>query len=1446
MGISITQTDSTKAAGDLPKTHNVYDNLDKLRSVVYYDANQNVEYVLEASNNSSGKALGTKKYYQVGVDVVQSPANITFSSATLKARIYKNEGSKVHETGFIYWTGNEEETVVGKTEFSNPVSPSIVLKGNFTKAISNLLESTTYYYRAYVKHEYGVNYSKVYQFTTTPFTSVFSIVGGPNSGPAPLTVNLSAVNPGTGNYTFGWNMTGGPVSFSYSVTGITITNPGSGYEVPTEIVVLVNNIVQPSMSAVVAYYEETDTYGVSAIEVPAEVFGFTNSSRTVTISTNIPLDNPATATAQGGIQIVGDYTTQAVTHTYLSGGQYTARAYAILGNQVIKQASKNTSVTQSTGPIDYSAQWSNVISEYGNNIVGAYDFRAVENYNKDLINDSDTNLLLRMDGTEGSQVFTDSSTNNISVTAFGNAQINTTVKKFGTGSGLFDGSGDYLRINLSNTIWDNDFTIEMWVNQSTGGSIQTIFEAGDIQSGQGGVHLYISSSQTIAFNDGFSGAIDAGNVVTGKWTHIAVVRKSGTNYLYQDGVLIGTSSQTFQQVNNNIVTIGSAPNYNFNFNGYIDNLRVSEIARYGIVKAIVGPDLQLVGNTITETDGDSFYNKVSLLLPLTGDNGSTTFEDKSTNNYTLTAYGNTQVRSITGIGQSAAYFDGNGDYITIPSDSGLAMGSGDFTVEAWVNPKTAPSDKPIIGSSSSNAINFGWDGSGNFGVANSFVAWELTGPAPGLNQWSHVAVSRQSGTMRIFINGNKTAEGSVTTNYATPATAIGGLAGQSWSYYNGYISELRVTKGVARYTSNFVPPNGPLPEGSDPSFGNVELLAHLTRESGEDFEDVSSNNFELVPTGNTKASTTQTKYDSSSLYFDGNGGLELDGSSAFNFFGTDFTVECWIYRGSGARGIISTRNAGVYSPWVLQVWNTGALALLIQQNGSNWYGNVFAGSTNIPTNQWVHVAWVCENNLHTVYVNGVADPNLTDLNAPIVSEHAQPSTVYIGTDADGNFSGYIEDLRITKGLARYTSNFTPPTGSLPSNSINDPDFNKVSLLLRTDPSVFTDSSSNNFTVTPYGNSRITRRIENVFNPLSFAMFDGTGDYFVLEDSSGFNFNSTGYGTTTPFTIEMWFYATNLGSTEQFLITKDTYGSNFSWCVGVNNSQICVFTHNINSDWEFRANVPGGIKNHRWYHVALTHDGTLQYVFLNGVLVSTKQAKITNEPAKVTIGCVSWNNPGGFFNGYIRDLRITKGAARYNSNFTPPYNLLPDSLGNAIGTRFTPAPAYAVSNETISVAGNPHTLVYVGSIDSINASGEVVQIAAQPIKYSQTGSQNVIMFSRPNQGLMPYNGADNNTIGYNPDGSEYYYVALSFLANNTVRYALRTPSTSQNGVVNGATHSAFNGYPMFGAGFGSATNYNGYGVVRLGMFINQAFSTKQQMDDLFAEITSGPVTDIDLT
>jgi len=226
---------------------------------------------------------------------------------------------------------------------------------------------------------------------------------------------------------------------------------------------------------------------------------------------------------------------------------------------------------------------------------------------------------------------------------------------------------------------------------------------------------------------------------------------------------------------------------------------------------------------------------------------------------------------------------------------------------------------------------------------------------------------------------------------------------------------------------------------SDANFANVSLLINADglSDGSTAFVDESNNNHTITANGNAQADTTVFKYGGGSMQFDGTGDyLSLPDSDNWNFGSSDFTIEAWLYPVS-----YTGNTANVMSPvsqwtngnraWVIYVLDT-SIKLFITTD-SNTQQEIAATSSSINLNQWSHVAVVRESSTVTIYVNGVG----------LGTGSIGTSTIYnstfnlnIGTTGNGdygNWNGYIDDLRITKGVARYTANFTPPTDTFPTS-----------------------------------------------------------------------------------------------------------------------------------------------------------------------------------------------------------------------------------------------------------------------------------------------------------------------------------------------------------------------------------------------------------------------------
>lgn len=217
---------------------------------------------------------------------------------------------------------------------------------------------------------------------------------------------------------------------------------------------------------------------------------------------------------------------------------------------------------------------------------------------------------------------------------------------------------------------------------------------------------------------------------------------------------------------------------------------------------------------------------VSLLLHMNGANGSTTFTDSSLNNFTITRFGNAQISTAQfKYGGAAGYFGGNGDYLATPYSALLEPENFNLTCEMWVNTTNSTEYATLLSRVTSEFATGMWsllmNSSGANGDVLLYVAdYELGSPllqSTGVSirdgLWHHIAIVREGSSWNLYIDGISRS----TNNWSgtiQPILDFSPFIGRDQyydRYFTGYIDDLRITKGVARYTSNFTPPDAELP-----------------------------------------------------------------------------------------------------------------------------------------------------------------------------------------------------------------------------------------------------------------------------------------------------------------------------------------------------------------------------------------------------------------------------------------------------------------------------------------------------------------------------------------------------------------------------------------------------------------------------------------------------------
>ncbi len=204
-----------------------------------------------------------------------------------------------------------------------------------------------------------------------------------------------------------------------------------------------------------------------------------------------------------------------------------------------------------------------------------------------------------------------------------------------------------------------------------------------------------------------------------------------------------------------------------------------------------------------------------LMLHCDGTDAATSFPDSSSSGHTITANGNAQVDTAQfKFATASALFDGTADYLSGPGHADFAAGTGDFTVEFWARWNSLASIQVLyelrVNAGTTNFAIYSDTTSLRVIVAGTTVITGASTLATGT--WYHVALARSGSSTKLFLNG--TQEGSTysdSNNYATvhSLAPVIGVAFDASLGFNGWMDEIRVSKGVARWTANFTPNSGP-------------------------------------------------------------------------------------------------------------------------------------------------------------------------------------------------------------------------------------------------------------------------------------------------------------------------------------------------------------------------------------------------------------------------------------------------------------------------------------------------------------------------------------------------------------------------------------------------------------------------------------------------------------
>lgn len=607
------------------------------------------------------------------------------------------------------------------------------------------------------------------------------------------------------------------------------------------------------------------------------------------------------------------------------------------------------------------------------------------------------------------------------------------------GSTSYNGTTQYLTVPSNAALQlatATPFAIEAWIYSTN----LSATDHGIIGKRQAGNEWQLNINPSFGYLNFWNGATTYQSGITlaiNTWYHVAVTWDATTLRFFVNGVMGSTyTGFTVSASTNQVIIGGTGPGASGLFAGYISNLRIVKgTAVY--TAAFTPPTQPLTSLQSANVNGypSAAITGTSTSLLLNMPNNSSYLNDSSTNGFTVTNVASVPSSSLTPFNPGSILFNGTSQYLSAPANTAYAFGTGDFTVESWIIQNDGSGNRPIcqsdaLGSSTNDKWWFAIAGGGLFfGTHNSGGFSVVTTTSFTLGTWYHVAVTRTGGIMRLFING-------VSTAYTTTGTPRGYSLSQNGmtigamstpSYWPGYLSNLRVVKGLSVYNN------------------------------------------------------------SGSILFSGTSQyLSIPLNAAFTYGTGDFTIESWFYltaAGNVYPLIYSQPRAG-NTTLDIRFGDDGfgnklQVSLNSGTQASVWSCNITQAAA---VGSWKHVALTRSGSTCRLFVNGVQQSLGSGANPgsfPVTSfTDSSNITTPTGCTIGSGFTGYITNSRVVKGVAVYTASFTPSTTPLtstqsanvngtPSAAITG---TSTSLLLNmpNNSSYLTDSSSNGFTITTVG------------------------------------------------------------------------------------------------------------------------------------------------------------------------------------------------------------------------------------------------------------------------------------------------------------------------------------------------------------------------------------------
>jgi hypothetical protein len=898
----------------------------------------------------------------------------------------------------------------------------------------------------------------------------------------------------------------------------------------------------------------------------------------------------------------------------------------------------------------------------------------------------------------------------------------TTQAKFGSSALWFPNAYSMLEINTLIADYYSPWTIEFWAYPLSVTAYGTLIGQHS-NSTNSGILLQFNN-MTNALLLSLSSRSDFGKDIANNgncntalnlnaWNHIALVftgTTSGRYYVFQNGALVLTinSYTPIWRDYWRYLVLGYSGSGTTAFNGYLDELRISTVARY----------------TGAFTPSASAFTSDSSTLLLNHFDGAivpqfvTPLETYTPNSSVV------QTQSAVSKFGSALSLGAGVHHNALTLSALTVSAGGSWTVECWAY---------AVGPATNSVLMLGTDSAGTplgFQISylnSSIVAylqstagsvWDIgvLGVGSGAvssDAWHHVALVFTGSAYYLFVDGAQS-DATANTSYVPNATwnsvqiGCGLISKMSWS---GYVDDFRIST-TARYTGAFTAPSAALVRDASAvaynSFDGVLTLAApsalvCAQSAPVTSEAYSPSDLPVIVTGNF------SKFGGASLVIPNTGSSRYAMTvSGFSAPPDAWTIELWAYSSvsPAAQTLLCGYSAGAAVGIVLGYGSGATMALTLTGGTANSPSTIATavGSVSAASGAWNHVAVVftgVSDGHYYLFVNGALSATVTS-SVPVLASTWTSLQLSSLDTALAPWSGYVDDLRVS-ARAVYTAAFTPPVAALiwePSTILLN-NFDAPSAVPLVYSAVYQSFGATvSTTMSKFGSAS--------------ASFDASqSQYFGLVNLPN---------SPNSWTIEFWVYLRSWVNWRTLLRTANMYGIT----VAVNNTGAIEMSWSYdNAAWSGATSAANSVPLNTWTHLAFVYTGTQFLCFSAGALKTTTTLKNV-WPYGFNQLLVGANTNGNYWDGFIDDLRISN-IARYTAAFSPPTSAFARDANTIVLNNFNGASGSTNIGQTEVLTVTPPAYT---NASSAPLSTGARKFGASSLKFAAASSHNLAITGLP--------------------------------------------------------------------------------------------------------------------